>query len=227
VTLQIGLAGNDGNIVLASDRRMVEEINDCRAGSDVRKLLVSKDEKVSLCFAGNELAEKVARDAIATSGDDSSWPMIIKDAIDRHCKGDSGGEITRCSILSVGHGDLCSFRFTRTGLERFDPKVARAVGGDRGNPAATFFLDRYYNRFALEDLSIHALKRLATHSILLGGKLNPAFVEGLDMVVWHRETRKIERIERAEIIEFTKWSDSLDKATNRAFLGGLEIQFTS
>jgi hypothetical protein len=153
-----------------------------------------------------------------------SWPTVIKETIERRCQGGSNGEITKCSILSIGYGDLCAFRFDRNALERFESNLGRAVGGDRGNPAAAFFLDRYYGNNLIPILNTYALKRFAAHIILLGGKLNTAFINGLDMVVWDQKADKIESVTRTEIIALAKWSDVLDKAIDRVISDGSKIQ---
>jgi hypothetical protein len=218
VTLQIGLVGIDGNIVLASDRRMTEDDGQWRQSHEATKLLISTNRKFAVAFAGSDLAERVAHDAIA-SDENLPWPDVIEHAIKHHCNKNDGGA-AKASILSIGNGDLCHFRFDLRGVERRESGLGRAISGDHGNPAAIFFIDRYYGRRYVNDLKVYALKRLAAHAVLMGGKINTCYVEGLDIVVWDQQVGEIISIARPEIEELSRWSESLDRKTEQAILTG-------
>ncbi len=227
VTLQIGLVGSDGNIVLASDRLAKSHDGHTAQHTEVTKVLVSKDNSFAISFAGNDLALKVARAAIgiANSSNSQPWPSMIHDSIKRHAETETTGEITKCTILSVGYGKLCKFVFDRRGADAdvpHEPDISFGVAGDFINPASSFFIDRYYGRSNEPDLDVSALKRLAAHVILAGHKLNPDVIAGLDMVVWNKEIEEIVVITGQEIKQLRAWSRSLDTKIERAISDGLD-----
>jgi len=82
----------------------------------------------------------------------------------------------------------------------------RQYAGDAGN-SAVFFLEKYL--VSGVSSPIDSLKFIAAHAVLMAGKLNPAGVEGLEILLC-RHGAAFERVPDAELMELAAESDSLD-----------------
>jgi 20S proteasome alpha/beta subunit len=74
---------------------------------------------------------------------------------------------------------------------------------------AVFFAERYYTR-----TSVHELVLLAAHTILQASKLNPASIEGLEIVVCTKEGFK--SLSDSKIGVLKKESDNLGRRTGNS-----------
>jgi hypothetical protein len=207
MTLQIGLVGRDG-ILLASDRCRIAIQNGVRTTSQISKYILSG--KHVFTFAGDDVAQEIAEQTVKAL-----------DANPFEDPGKAGQRIFNFlgrpvpnpgAVLGIAQGQLWHLSFSGSGYSA-TPISDKIVAGDALN-AAVFFSERHY--FDLQN-SIDGLKKLAAHMICMGGKLNPAGVQGLEIIVWDRARDTIGRVDDHEIQALSDLSEKLDADIGRAF----------
>jgi hypothetical protein len=162
-----------------------------------------------LAFAGDDVAEDIARQLslllVAHPGDDLA--QLGQTATKFRSIPNHG------AILGIAQGKLWHLFFA-TAQYSGQPIFDKAVTGDATN-AAVLFSERYY--LSLQN-NIEGLKKLAAHVICAGGRLNPAGVQGLEMMVWDKASGAIHCIDETEINELCAWSERVDKLLADQFL---------
>jgi hypothetical protein len=207
MTLQIGLVGREG-IVLASDRCRIMIQNGARQTSQVSKYVLSA--KHVFAYAGDDVAEEIANQlSVALDADPNGNPCQIGQIKVKNL----GKPIPNpCAVIGIAQGQLWHLSF---GMGRYSgtPIVDKVVTGDSVNPAI-FFSERYYPD--LQD-NFEGLKKLAAHVIRVGGVLNPAGVQGLEMLLWNSAADTLRRVGDREIQELCEWSEKQDGDIGKTF----------
>jgi hypothetical protein len=216
VTFQVGIVGTDG-VLLAGDLRYTDGSSGLRAGSHSSKIHVRGS--LASCASGDRWASRAAECCLNNlrSGDGAGEHMFEQcRRVLEQCEleGDKP-QAPHGSILFVSRNDGKSelwFADFRTG------EIPRNIQdriwiGDVGN-AAVFFLEKYAP--AEPGFRIDELKLLAAHSVLMAGALNPAGVEGLELVLCRDGVGDFERIEREELAVLKERSAALDSTIARA-----------
>jgi hypothetical protein len=87
----------------------------------------------------------------------------------------------------------------------------KVVTGDGAN-AALFFTERYYQKRPIRELAF-----LTAHTVLVGGRLNPGGVSGLDIVFC--ESSGIGSLSEKSVAALRAKSEQLDDSLGRSLLG--------
>jgi hypothetical protein len=181
MTMQVGMIGSNG-IILASDTRWQRALVRCDMGtwhtSGGYKIRISKNKKIAISCA-HDMCE---------AGRIASELLIALDGIDIYAR----EQTIRDIALTFPH-DLaveCFVAFAAPEPSLFiiqHPKdstypiiqivLEKAFAGDTLNPAA-YWAERYY-----EGLPVDKLKHLVAQVIAEAGRLNPALIGGLDIVL--------------------------------------------
>ncbi len=211
MTFQIGLIGTDGTI-LASDKRITQTAatssgQTLHCGGTGAKIAHNEECSIVYCAAGGHLAEAIAREYVKepVAGDIGAELMRIKERIDH--PGSSASDLLLAQIVE-GKAALWQMNL-RNGTPSAPHRVEDKVQiGDSGNLAA-FFIEMYAPT-PLEGLrSVAELKFLAAHSIRMAGRLNPAFVDGLEMWTHRTGQERFVQVENDEIGTLIARSDEL------------------
>jgi len=230
VTFQLTMVGSDG-ILLASDTQVTEiGTNSYRETHSTYKIEIHEQEEVTYCCSGGDLAltaaegilsnlrarqaDKVLTDAglkelLRESGNEAleATPIIIGWG----CQHNTGtvllvipiGNVLTSWVLYVQHDNNPERR--RCSVERV---LTHARSGDTAN-SAIFFVQKYFPGHP--KLPLRRLLPLAAHAVLMAGKLNPAGVSGLDIVLCTRTGFR--RLEEDEINKLVDQSIALDSYT--------------
>ena len=187
MTLQVGLVGNDG-VVMVSDRLKQSFEHGARSLSLTSKFF--SNPHLTCCWSGDIVAEYAANAVAAIN----NWPAI-----------DSGKESIRAALIAAGERGWQQSE--STGAQRVNvnrkvmvafPKTAslwllevgqatianpcldRQVAGDIEN-TARYFINKYAE--GCQKRSIETLITLAAHVVLAAGEENPHGVDGLEVIV--------------------------------------------
>jgi hypothetical protein len=208
VTLQIGLVGDEG-IVLASDCCMSVSQKGTWLTTQRSKFVRSRNH--IFAFAGDDLAENVAK-RLSLELDSNPIRDPHQAAIDI-INNYSNKLVAPGSIIGIARGRLWLSTFGLVSGAYPGGEIGdKYVTGDSAN-AAGFFAQRYY---ADCRRTLSGLKRLAAHVICVGSKLNPAGIQGLEMVIWDRGTDTLSPVSDAEIATLKGWSEHLDNQIESA-----------
>jgi hypothetical protein len=220
MTFQVGLCATDG-FVIAGDRKKVQ-LDGYRNSTVSTKIKMNKGETVVCACSGDDVALQAAN-FLFDSDAEISWTHpeeVIRKRIGNFWGkywGEAANAVPPCvqlqahRTLLIGSVDSPRlFECQLSSMPTCSPVVDKIVCGDGGNPAG-FFVERYWRKTSAKKLLF-----LAAHAVLLAGRLNPAFVEGLEMVICDNGNLKL--IGQDEIAELTKRSQRLDTEIADEFL---------
>lgn len=216
MTLQIGLVGSDG-IVLASDTCMTRFNQNARESSDATKIL--RYEHDAIAFAGDDCSYFVARDIRdllrrGTFNFLEAEQELVKVTEERWKT-----ESARLGDRWIPGLDRCVLAILSGVLWRVDIACAsavhcirsRSIAGDSSN-TARFFSELYsdvHKGFA-------ELVFLAAHVVIMANRLNPMAVQGLEIVTYSSDTKKLSVLQAPEIEDLVSRSHELEKVMRAA-----------
>ena len=189
MTMQVAMVGVDG-IVLASDTRYAHtqrsENFETRHTSLSSKMRFSEGRDIVIACAKSMETSRMIADAILDGLTDNDWtyPILPIERIAQRVVDsvDADRKDSQCLIVST-HPTPRLFQ-VETATVNGEPGRSichdikdKAISGDRAN-AAIFWAERYYKKESVESLI-----PLAAHMIVSAGKLNPASIHGLEVVV--------------------------------------------
>lgn len=213
MTFQIGLIGADG-MILASDKR-ITQADGTRDGRTVRhggtgaKIACNEQRSIIYCAADGHLGEAIAREYMKAPVAEGIGAELLsaRERVERKSPYYSAGDLLLAQIVD-GRANLWHMD-SRTGACSAPHRVEDKVQiGDSGNLAA-FFIEMYAPT-RIEGLrTVVELKFLAAHSIRVAGRLNPAFVD--DLEIWIHRTGQdcFIQVEDEEIMALVSRSDAL------------------
>jgi hypothetical protein len=226
MTMQVGMIGTDG-ILLASDTRWMST-GEVRQTSSSSKIRFNDKHTVAISCARNmENALRIANGITDQIKSDEDWqfPILKIEDIAREIldeRGDPERNDAQCLIVSL-----------RPVLQLFCLEVAtvnrqvgkpycrkindKAVVGDRVN-AAIFWTERYYAAKPIRNLI-----PLAAHLIVSAGKLNPAGIGGLEIVLC--DASGFHRLSDASIRDLELKTNELDERIEASLLNNVQ-EFT-
>jgi hypothetical protein len=215
MTMQIGMIGTDG-ILLASDTKWMNT-GDVRQTSSSSKILFNQERTVAVTCARNmENAMRIAQGVFDQIKTDADWlyPIskieeIARQVLGERKRGDRERNDAQCLIFSLPpRPQLFSLEVAL--VNRLEEKPIcrtikdKAVVGDKVN-AAVFWTERYYER-----KPIRSLIPLAAHLVISAGKLNPAGIGGLEIVLC--ESSGIHRLSDFCIRDLEENANDLDRS---------------
>lgn len=225
MTLQVALLGCNG-VVLAGDRlgvslptvnNVVDTASLCsKIETGKQFVCTAAGDDCARCI-GQNLADGVLKSGVIFS-DSSAFIKAVNDLLDEHkidwfCKSSQSRKIiwgqTDGQKLMIWSATYDSDRFILGENESW------IVAGHQGNPAR-YWIDHYYRQNNGQKKSTDGLKKLAAHMIITGGILNPAGIEGLEMVVG-TASGGFEKIKPTEIDNLRKISEGIHKANIQLF----------
>lgn len=224
MTLQVALMGCDC-VVLAGDR-LGMSLSTNNSAVDTASLCSKVDTgKQFVCTAaGDDCARRIGKnlaDSVLKSGvifsDSSAFIKAVNDLLDEHkidwfCKMQPRKLIwgqTDGKDLVIWSATYDNDMFVLAENENW------IVAGHQGNPAR-YWIDHYYRQNEGKKKSKDGLKKLAAHMILTGGILNPAGVEGLEMVVG-TASEGFKKIKPSEIDDLRKISEGIHEGNTKLF----------
>ena len=232
MTLQIGLVGPDG-FVLASDKRCVSVgANIMTTSFTTEKIYFDHNWSAAWCASGHwctdvicqALQVELERRGNAIPRGTQAVLLLLRRIVEAHAV-----EVSRANL---GNGRILLIQDDQQGARGYWLDVGwvsadlawgvtagrefldKMHGGDLGN-SAVLFADAYYN----PTCTVDRLARLAAHVILMGAKLNPSWVEGLEIVIGERGD--LRRCAPSEIEQFVEFSKTLDFLISRQLRGSL------
>jgi hypothetical protein len=223
MTFQVALVGSDG-VLLASDRRYTRQ-DTCRSSFQSDKIFVSPKGDISCCSAGDEIAEEVGVEFLK---------MLSADGTDVEFRGrlESMARSTIAARRSYARGMLLLVRNGPSGpglwsvtvsIDETMPgrEIARPISdkfcqGDKAN-SASFFGEAYFPK-KHATVPIANMRTLAAHAVLMAGKTNPCYIEGLEIV----ECRKdgFTKLPPKEIADLAERSAKIDSDLAAKMLNG-------
>ena len=201
VTYQLTMRACDG-MVIASDRRerLVSDTNYPYLGvpNHVCKVRLDLTGKYPWVFSGESLAPVLSRHLTrALSVNNAMSDAEVVEALERchspayeEWHGNSSGRSDACIVLACGESKkIFRFRMLIDG-EVEEQREGMVVSGQTFNLAA-FLPIRYYS----SKMTADELACLAAYSIRWAHDLDSAFVDGLDIAMYHDSTRKFEMMD--------------------------------
>ena len=220
MTLQVALKGIDG-VVLASDTKWSEVLNGVRQTFNRSKIVVDHDRRIAVaCARDMDISAKTAQVIIAEIGD--RWSTLHIEEIAENVRGKMPKtRNANCLIVSP------TLRIFRLETIRDDsgenPRsvcsehLDRAYAGQDVS-AAIFWAERYYCQW--QSLK---LIPLAAFLINAGNKLDPAGIEGLEIVLC--DASGIHRLSNDSINVLQSWANNTDEVLRTSF-GNYDKHFT-
>lgn len=231
MTLQVCLIGKHG-FVMASDEQGARIANgEVTQRYSTGKVFFNESECAVWCSAGHDLARRFCEElerilAAPLSGTTQRSAMQISE-----CLREAASRVQASSSINeqkVGWGRVL-LAFAREGEvvarclqlgwiqapQKWDisnsiPFRDKMSIGAEGN-AALFIFQRYYS----PDSSDLELIRMAAHTVLMGHRIDPGAVDGLEIVVCRNGL--LRRLGEAELEELRKFSTDLDRYTQDQF----------
>jgi len=198
MTLQLAMFGSDG-VVLASDTLRCF-MGKLRASENAQKIVIESVLGLAYASSGDDCAREIGSNLTArlTPGETLSNGLLLdvgNQTLSRFArKTNSKKRNLRGKLIivqsrgkvgikyDVGFGvwtlEYSQGKVLPSGVPRTQGK-GHAWAGDEAN-SAQFFIEWYYRGMSL--MPVESLKKMAAHTILMGGKLNPTGVEGLQIV---------------------------------------------
>jgi hypothetical protein len=207
MTFQVGLVGSDG-VLLASDRRYTRQ-DTCRSAFQADKIVFSKG--LAYCTAGDEIAEAVGLTLLEfndTSASNEAYrqQLELRSRAAVEGRSDYYGNgmllIARCAAE-----DIQLWTLTVSPLDKRARRITdKFCQGDNAN-TASFFGEAYFPKDHASR-PISSMRMLAAHTVLMAGKTNPCYIEGLEIL----ECRKdgFTRLNDKEIADLVKHSATID-----------------
>jgi hypothetical protein len=226
VTLQLGMIGRDG-WVLASDRIRID-IEGVRVRSHTQKIFMLESQGLSYSFYGDDLAI-ITGDQLQENSDklnelaneprfrqwlwelgNNSWQWINRSMPNEHKDKFPTSYLYR-GLLIFLRSSSNRFWWMQIGEHSLvTPVTNKLVVGD-GLNSARFFADYYYS----PEMSVTQLSMLAAHMITVGGIVNPAGVDGLDIVTC--ENGRMRLLPEDELQNLVRQSHKLDAKIKKLF----------
>jgi hypothetical protein len=211
MTLQVALVGNDG-FVIASDTKGTF-YHPASYSDKTRKFLLSDEGRSIFCFSGNHLAYSVA-----CRLQNANRPSVLKQDKFRDFLNEQAGDVFAKyrpkpvfgspvvigGFIEAGTYSLWSVTVSEEPVS--SPIQTKFFAGDERS-SALFFPALYYSDKFLRPVS--ELVFLASHSVLMGGTLNPSVVSGLDVAV--AKEGKIAILPESEIALIQNRSEHLNE----------------
>jgi hypothetical protein len=185
MTMQVGMVGSDG-IVLASDMAWNQRAGnrEVRHGHVANKIRLDEKRGIAISCAGDMLAANKLADRILFGLRDDN--LLARE----HAILDLGNKVLAkeadrdVQCLMVFRDPVPTLYFFQRGTNssghresRCEIRLDKAYAGDTSNPAL-YWAERFYAQ-----LPVDQLMPLAAQVILSAGKLNPAIMGGLEVVV--------------------------------------------
>jgi hypothetical protein len=209
MTLQVCFIGSDG-IVLASDTRRVEMGPSVVTSTmSAPKISMDASRRFAWCGAGDPIVGQVCAHIGELISDTpeffSGEPTVpLRDAGRKIRDSQRWGDGNkRIFFASASMRSFWLLDMNRPVIEVTQPHVKCVIGDSRN--AAVFFPEYY---FPDEMTSVDNLLPLAAHTILMGSKCNPSWVEGLEIAV--SKAGKFRRLTEFELNELTLKSATID-----------------
>jgi len=211
MTLQVALVGTDG-IVLGSDRKRNTILPDGpTTSSEVSKIIRDDSRGVMACWSGVEPAIEVAKQVVRLPDNEIQNPTALESLATRIF----ADELKRLELIetapAAGEVILVVARDLNTIYHIKVQKRAacwqvldKVVSGHVANPAV-YFLERFYQK----KMGTGELLPLVAHTILEAGRINPAGIQGLEIVCCSRDGLKPVPEER--ISELTNLSERVER----------------
>jgi hypothetical protein len=228
MTLQVALVAKDG-LLLASDTCVLHYRPNYSVAQTYtgRKIIDVPIAKVAYAFSGDELTREAGRrleTALLTGFDFAR----VRDELEHVANDTYAAEeekLGACALPEVIRTLLVVFYRESPQLWKVQIKdndsraeeVKDFVAGSYDN-TARFFKERYWRQN--RGRGVEELKLFAASIILLGGKLNPLLIEGLDMAVITE--RGFLRLSDEEISKLTEASEGLDGLIESRLFQGCE-----
>ncbi len=214
MTLQVALVGTDG-IVLASDRRFtIHTAGKTTTAHRGRKIRVAKDRGLAISYARSHLGvvtgHAILREITDVELDSPESPLEnLANNVFRQHSSPFAAPPAAGEVLVVLLRDLATVHH----LDIYAASVCQdsddvAFAGDNLN-SALFFAQQYYSKLPVNDLAF-----LAAHTILMGAKINPSGIGGLDILLCRSNGFTFASEER--VAEYVKRSEQLDKKIKHA-----------
>ncbi len=207
MTLQVAMVGTDG-VVLASDTKWSEISGGIRQTSNRTKVFIDESRTIAVSCAramnaSRRIAVKILADtAIRWDSPASQIEEIAREVIAK--APEASFKDANCLIVSP------SLHLYRLYLDSYGDDVElrceeqdKAYEGE-GSNSALYWAERYYGRRQIRDLIVPA-----AFSILAGGRLNPAGIEHLEIILC--EQNGFHRLSNEEIQELEQLFDAFDK----------------
>jgi hypothetical protein len=175
--MQVGMVGTDG-VLIASDKRWMERSGTVWNTYNTSKFVLDHEKGLAISCANCMVTAEVIANRIILSDDwVAGYWQIARDAI-----ASSGtGRDAHCLIASAKPSPrLFSLQIVNTprGLEPVCKAIEdKRFAGDDKNPAI-YWAERYYALRPIEELV-----PIAAYMILAASKLNPAGIDGLEIVL--------------------------------------------
>jgi hypothetical protein len=199
MTLQVCLIGKDG-FVLASDTRILKILpGEITQRFSTTKIFCNQMLRAAWCSAGDDLARQfceqlehhlseIKEEALPLSNSElGGYFQSAADSVRNRCSHEEqmwgkGKALFACSGDDGSRAWCLHLSFLQTpqrwDLYRVVPLSDKLVIGAEGN-ASIFIAERYYRA----DATLDELLRIASHTVLMGGKIDPYAVNGLEVVV--------------------------------------------
>ena len=195
--------------------------------STQKKIFLSPDRKLAYCASGNEIANTVGKRLLQTLRSDG--PHDFEQALRSQIQEEISAQLMSSTIYT---GSILLGRFVGNGAQIWKivvhnqptmrPEILRVQDrvceGDKANPAS-FIGEAYFPKDYLE-VPIARLRLLAAHSVLMAGKINPQYIDGLDMAESDRSGFR--KLAQSEIASLMALSRDLDTKTREGLLGKMK-----
>jgi hypothetical protein len=182
------------------------------------KILINSDRKIAACWSGEQFPSYSLAEHIVLNMNDADLrfpydPLRIASNEILSRRGIHGEEYTSAEVVVVTIQNNPKAYEITAARDRCDCFEApdKIVKGHIANPAL-FFTERFYQR-----LPISALLRLAAHTILTAGKINPRGIQGLEIILCTNDG--FSPVSISEITDLIEWSDEFDQKIGRLAQG--------
>jgi hypothetical protein len=222
MTLQVALVGTDG-IVLASDQKWGATVRRTWATFMASKIRIDHKRGIAVTCARSDAGVVAARMILSRfkPGEEHfQYPLQPLEEL-----GDEAfREVAQASSFPLSEGDVLVV-FSRDLEKVYHLTVGRnstcraitdkVFAGHDINPAI-YFAERHYQRLLIEDLAF-----LAAHTILMGAKLNPSGIHGLEMIFCRPDG--FTAVSETKLNEYRRRSEQLDTQLNQTLIAGANI----
>jgi len=175
MTLQIGMLGRDGLVVVGDTWQFVEPKNRPWYGFDAPKIRVAPNKRIGVAGAHNmDVFVAIADQIIRELSNPCENRTERIESIGRQI---AAGEDSECLVAFADPWpSLYRFGHSRTGEVRCEEIYGSFAIGDHGNPAAWYWTKRFYDI----SLSCQQLSRLGALCVVSAAKISNGPIGGLD-----------------------------------------------
>jgi len=209
MTLQVALVGKDG-IVVASDKKHADTSSGKRRTFSARKFRLADDKSMAVFYAKSGMATVAARRILK----ELQQPKDLRAELERIGEDVINGDELKLDsevvfVTSRIPGSIFHLHMGNNVAQCDIVKDKVVFTGDGAN-AALFFTERYYQKRPIRELAL-----LAAHTVLVGGRLNPGGISGLDIVFC--EPSGITSLSEKSVAALRAKSEELDGSLGRSF----------